>query len=138
MPRFPQKLQINNSKSLGGKYLPLLAVMVVFGSLGATLLLTSHAATQQLLLRQKTARFRPPSAMSPILRLRSQAVKFGSGSSGGNATCPAYPAFPDASCTGWQHTGVTLRTVQAGDSGPGWHVDVVGGGPSFTPIRLGL
>jgi hypothetical protein len=23
-------------------------------------------------------------------------------------TCPAYPAFPDESCTGWQHTGVTL------------------------------
>ncbi len=22
--------------------------------------------------------------------------------------CPAYPAFPDANCTGWQHTGVTL------------------------------
>ena len=24
--------------------------------------------------------------------------------------CAPYPAFPDASCTGWQHTGVTLTT----------------------------
>jgi hypothetical protein len=24
--------------------------------------------------------------------------------------CPAYPAMPDARCTGWQHTGVTLRS----------------------------
>ena len=23
--------------------------------------------------------------------------------------CPAFPAFPDASCTGWQHTGVALH-----------------------------
>lgn len=23
--------------------------------------------------------------------------------------CPAFPAFPDANCTGWQHTGVTLH-----------------------------
>jgi hypothetical protein len=28
--------------------------------------------------------------------------------------CPAYPAMPDANCTGWQHTGVTLSTY----SGP--------------------
>jgi hypothetical protein len=35
--------------------------------------------------------------------------------------CPAYPAFPDASCTGWRHTGVTLRAVPAAlTSGPGW------------------
>lgn len=25
-------------------------------------------------------------------------------------SCPAYPAFPDANCTGWQHTGVSLTT----------------------------
>jgi hypothetical protein len=24
--------------------------------------------------------------------------------------CPAFPGFPDASCTGWQHTGVKLHT----------------------------
>lgn len=26
----------------------------------------------------------------------------------GGGGCPPFPAFPDASCTGWQHTGVTL------------------------------
>lgn len=38
----------------------------------------------------------------------SSAVKFGTNVAGG---CPAYPAFPDANCTGWQHTGVTLQAV---------------------------
>lgn len=38
----------------------------------------------------------------------------GNNGGGGNPTpptgqCPAFPAFPDASCTGWQHTGVTLH-----------------------------
>lgn len=40
----------------------------------------------------------------------------GGGSSGGGGgggssplVCPAFPAFPDANCTGWQHTGVTLN-----------------------------
>jgi len=37
----------------------------------------------------------------------------GGGDSGGGGTtpvgeCPAYPAFPDENCTGWEHTGVTL------------------------------
>jgi hypothetical protein len=27
--------------------------------------------------------------------------------------CPAFPGFPDASCTGWQHTGVKLRTCDS-------------------------
>lgn len=30
-------------------------------------------------------------------------------SPGGPLTCPAFPAFPDEKCTGWQHTGVTLK-----------------------------
>lgn len=36
----------------------------------------------------------------------------GGGGGGGGTTptgeCPAYPAFPDENCTGWEHTGVTL------------------------------
>jgi hypothetical protein len=36
----------------------------------------------------------------------------GSGGSGGTTSgCPALPAYPDASCTGWEHTGVTLTTI---------------------------
>jgi hypothetical protein len=37
----------------------------------------------------------------------------------------------DASNTGWRHTGVTLRTVKAGDSGAGWSAETVGGNPVF-------
>jgi hypothetical protein len=46
---------------------------------------------------------------------------------------PAAPqsGFPDASTTGYQHTGVTLRTVKVGDSGPGWSAESVGGSPVF-------
>ena len=29
------------------------------------------------------------------------------------ATCPAFPAFPDEFCTGWKHSGVTLRNCDA-------------------------
>lgn len=31
----------------------------------------------------------------------------------GPLTCPAFPAFPDATCTGWRHTGVTLHECVA-------------------------
>lgn len=50
---------------------------------------------------------------------------------GGASTCPAFPAFPDASCTGWAHTGVTLTTVHVGDTGAGWSAETVGGDPVF-------
>lgn len=33
----------------------------------------------------------------------------------GPGACPAFPAFPDASCTGYAHTGVTLKTCVQGD-----------------------
>jgi hypothetical protein len=29
---------------------------------------------------------------------------------GSAGPCPAYPSFPNAGCTGWEHTGVKLRT----------------------------
>lgn len=47
----------------------------------------------------------------------------GGGTGGGGYTdvCPAFPAFPDDNCTGWQHTGVTLQTCveDDGDEGDG-------------------
>jgi hypothetical protein len=33
----------------------------------------------------------------------------------GSGACPPFPAFPDANCTGWQHTGVTLKVCSEGD-----------------------
>lgn len=47
-------------------------------------------------------------------------------------TTPAPPGgFPDSSTTGYAHTGVTLRTVKVGDTGPGWSAENVGGNPVF-------
>ena len=47
----------------------------------------------------------------------------GNGGGGGDSTpagqCPAFPAFPDDNCTGWQHTGVTLQTCTEGDGDEG-------------------
>lgn len=39
--------------------------------------------------------------------------------------------WPDATNTGWQHTGITLTTVTPGMSGSGWYTDVVGGNNMF-------
>lgn len=33
----------------------------------------------------------------------------GPAAAGGGSACEAFPAFPDERCTGWQHTGVSLR-----------------------------
>lgn len=51
----------------------------------------------------------------------------------GPTTTPTQPAsgFPSEATTGWRHTGVALRTVRAGDSGPGWSAETVGGSPVF-------
>jgi len=61
----------------------------------------------------------------------SSAVRFTTGGSGGG--CPPYPSFPDANCTGWQHTGVTLQTVPAQrTSGPGWNWE----GSPFNYVKI--
>lgn len=49
-----------------------------------------------------------------VLRAMLLIFIFSFGSSAHAALCPPFPAFPDASCTGWAHTGVTLTTY----SGP--------------------
>lgn len=33
----------------------------------------------------------------------------------GPSVCPAFPRFPDAGCTGWRHTGVTLKPCGPSD-----------------------
>jgi len=61
-----------------------------------------------------------------------KAVAFSSGGSG-TLTCPPLPAFPDANCTGWQHTGVTLKTVPGQlTSGTGWEWD----GSPFNYVKV--
>lgn len=46
-----------------------------------------------------------------------------------STTPPASGSFPDSSTTGYKHTGVTLKTIKVGDSGPGWSAETVGGYP---------
>jgi hypothetical protein len=112
------------------KYASVLAVIIVFGGLGTSLLLTSHAATPAASVQAENGTVSAAAGgVTDATASAGQAVKFGSGSS--SAVCPPYPAFPDASCTGWQHTGVTLTTVTPTSSGNGWHVEVVGGTPVF-------
>lgn len=36
--------------------------------------------------------------------------------------------FPNTNTTGWRHTGVTLRPVKVGDTGPGWSAEKISGG----------
>jgi hypothetical protein len=45
--------------------------------------------------------------------------------------CPPFPAIPGPDCTGWRHTGVSLTAVARGTSGPGWHVEQIGGQDVF-------
>jgi hypothetical protein len=55
------------------------------------------------------------------------------GSGQQTGVCPAYPAFPDANCTGWQHTGVALKTVPSQiSSGTGWNWE----GAPFNYIKI--
>jgi hypothetical protein len=54
------------------------------------------------------------------------------------SVCPAYPAFPNASCTGWRHTGVKLRKVPGTVSrGNGWYVETNGGSPYLYVTKPG-
>lgn len=47
----------------------------------------------------------------------------GSGGTGGApSACSPFPAFPDAACTGWQHTGVTLGECDEGDGDNDGHL----------------
>jgi hypothetical protein len=68
----------------------------------------------------------------------------GSSGTGGGSSSPTGPStgapapgpegpngFPNSSTTGWKHTGVTLKTVKVGDSGPGWSAEAVGGGTFY-------
>lgn len=53
-----------------------------------------------------------PSA-SPAAPSAKPTTQQAGGSGRYTATCPAYPAFPDEYCTGWKHTGVTLRNCDS-------------------------
>jgi len=108
MRNFTQTWQTNWNKKLN-KYVPLLAVVAIFGSLGTWFLVNSHAATPVASIQAETGTVSATATkVSDATASGSQAVKFGSGSSGGG-TCSG-GTKPDASNTGVP-AGMTLTTV---------------------------
>lgn len=61
------------------------------------------------------------------------AIRFDADGGNESGSCPAYPAFPDETCTGWQHTGVVLQTVPGQKtSGTGWNWE----GSPFNYVKI--
>src|SRR6266496_2330493 len=99
-----------------------LAVVVV----GATLIITRATGPFASLEPEKSTISGNAAVVTDSAASGGQALKFQAPAPVG-AGCPAYPAFPDASCTGWQHTGVTLKAVPSQvSSGTGWHWETGG------------
>jgi len=112
MRNFTRTWQANWNKRLN-KYVPIFAVVVVFGGLGTALLLTSHAATPTASLEAENGTLSSPaSKVSDTTASGSQAVKFSAPSGGFQASCITSPhvcGYPDATNTGVP-AGTTLTT----------------------------
>lgn len=96
MKNFTQSWQTNWTKKLN-RYVPALAVVVVFGGLGTALLFTSHAATPTAFLEAENGTVSSAaSAVTDTTASNGQAVKFGQSSGGAgskpNATNTGVPA----------------------------------------------
>lgn len=78
----------------------LVVVMVSFALIGSILLFSSHAATPTANIEPEAKTVTSPATVgSDATASGGQYVQFKAAASGGGG-CPAYPAFPDASCTG--------------------------------------
>ncbi len=82
-------------------------IIGIFALVCTALVISTRAATPAAGVEAESGTMSGASIVSSTRASGGSAVKFGSGSSATNG-CPAYPAFPDTNCTGWQHTGVTL------------------------------
>lgn len=88
------------------KITPFLVAAIVAG-IGAGVLLMTHAAGPTVSLEtENSAIIGGASVVNDATASNSSAVKFATSIPA--SICPSYPAFPDANCVGWQHTGVTL------------------------------
>lgn len=89
---------------------------------GSVLMFSSHAAPFSATIEPESGTLlNGVSRVNDANASAGQAVKFSSGNVS-DTTCPPYPAFPDENCTGWQHTGVSLKAVPTQiTSGVGWH-----------------
>lgn len=104
-----KKLQLNNRRLL-----PLVITIVGVAVLGAFVILQSHAATPTSSIEPENGTVAAPaSQVSTVSASGGKSVKFGAVTSGGGTgvrTCPVYPAFPDASCSGVP-SGSALTTI---------------------------
>ena len=108
----------------------------MFALLGVVTIMLSNAAISpnaKVAQAEAYASAQNTTTVSDTSSSGSSYVQFDATSGGGALTCPPYPAFPDASCTGWQHTGVTLRTVPGQvSSGTGWNWE----GSPFNYVKI--
>lgn len=131
MRNFNQTWQTNWNNKLN-RYLPLLVVVAVFGGLGTTLLLTSHAATPVANLEAENGTVSSAASnVADTTASAGHAVKFGSSGTGGtvakpSATNTGYPAgqtFTNYTGSNENNTSnVTYSGVNFGSPGsPGWY-----------------
>lgn len=112
--------------------------IAAFVAIGALIVLTSRAAGPFASLDAGSGNTLTGAAttVTDASAFGGSAVRFGTPTptpGGGSATCPVYPAFPDANCTGWAHTGVTLKTVPGQvASGTGWNWE----GSPFNYVKI--
>jgi hypothetical protein len=101
--RRPKKL----SQSAHFDKTTLLAVLAALVLVGTVIIFRGRAAGPFASIEAEQGTVSSPAAIQSGDASASggSSVRFGSQTAGG---CPPFPAFPDANCTGWQHTGVTL------------------------------
>lgn len=95
------------------RLLPLVFVSV-FAVIGVLALIFTTAATPTASIQPENGTVTAPAtAVSDVAASGGQAVKFQAPTGGGTQSCPPFPAFPDANCTGV--TPGTSLTVVNGD-----------------------
>jgi hypothetical protein len=114
---------INRTLQKSQRIGPALLVAVLAGVAGLLTLQQSSAATSAASSETETGIVtgNAQTLANQTGASSNASVAFSQGGGQPGDGCPAYPAFPDASCTGWQHTGVSLKTVPGQvTSGTGW------------------
>lgn len=145
----PHKLLVKGKRGISpARGLVFAAVAVA----GAALVVKIFAATGPVAFEAESGLLAGPAvSVSPTGASGGGAVKFSgtqtptptpSPTASPVAGCPPLPAYPDANCTGWQHTGATLLKVPSqATSGTGWSWNgyaVVATAPNATITNLDI
>lgn len=88
------------------KHLRVAIFVIAFAFVGTSFILLTRAASPSVAFEVENTTKSGVTTVSDTNASAGSAIKFGSVTAGSG--CPAFPAFPDGNCTGWQHTGVTL------------------------------